>query len=101
MILGLTSTFGAGYMAAPNVPPPGTPPGEPPYGPDTRIQELIATSTPRGTYNDAIYYTVDEFSRQTRGQINAEKMRRKQAWLDFIAERSNHPPEPPPEPGQR
>ena|SRR3990167_3903778 len=63
---------------------------------NVRIQFLIKEQTAHGEFNDALYYTPEEFAGKTEDDIHAERQQRVDAWVAIV---SNPQPaaEPTPE----
>lgn len=59
------------------------------------IQVRISENTEIGQFNDAIYYTEDEFNKLSEDDINVSIKERVDNWVAFVKEQSSKEPVPP------
>ena len=50
-----------------------------------RIQVLFSEDTDKGRFQDALYYTEDEYKNVKRVDIDREKKKRKDNWLALVS----------------
>lgn len=59
-----------------------------------RIQVLISEPTPEGQFNDALYFSVDEFENLSDEEVEVLKQERVNAWLALQDEARKPRPDP-------
>jgi len=50
-----------------------------------RIQVLFSEDTPKGRFQDALYYTEDEYKNVKQSDKDKEKKKRKDNWLAIVS----------------
>lgn len=65
--------------------------------PNIRIQYLVTKKTDIGEFNDAIYFTPDEWAALTKDEVQIKADARVDNWIDEV--KNPKPPEEPPKDG--
>lgn len=55
---------------------------------NVRIQVLISTDTPQGRFNDALYFSKEEFDALSEDALDAIKTQRVNSWVSSVQEAS-------------
>jgi hypothetical protein len=59
--------------------------------PDVRIQVLINKDTNQGRFNDAMYFTADEYNALSNQQVKDMANARKDAWVRAVKDARDNP----------
>lgn len=57
---------------------------------DIRVQVIFRVDTPHGVYQDALWFTKDEYDKVTQAGIEVKKQERISAWINIVS----HPTSP-------
>jgi len=52
---------------------------------ETRIQVTFRVNTPKGTYQDALWFTKEEYDKKTQAEIDVMKQERIDKWIKIVS----------------